>query len=255
MSDLSEKRILVTGASKGIGAAIAKALGDAGASVIAHYGSDRAGAEQATAAITDDRKLLIGADLGDLAAVEALWDQALAWKDGIDVLVNNAAVMLWDGAFDADLDIWDSVWEETLRINVLAPSRLIRRAVGHFLPSGGGAIITISSWSAQRGVTNPATIAYGASKAAIKSATQTVARAYAKQGIQAYVVAPGVVRTRLSEQFAETQGGEAAISAGLASGKWVEPSEIAALVAFLASGAAPQLSGATLDMNGASYVR
>jgi NAD(P)-dependent dehydrogenase (short-subunit alcohol dehydrogenase family) len=138
---------------------------------------------------------------------------------------------------------------------VKAPARLMRRAVQHYLQKGGGAVISIGSWAAQRGVTNPATIAYGASKAAIRAATQSVARAYARQKILAYVITPGVVRTRLSEQFAATNGGEAAVSAGLASGEWVTPDELGRLVAFLASGAVPQLSGATLDVNGASYIR
>jgi NAD(P)-dependent dehydrogenase (short-subunit alcohol dehydrogenase family) len=255
MYDLSGKIILVTGASKGIGAAIAKLMGEAGASVIAHYGSDEAGARNAVAQVPADRKLLVGADLDDLAAVERLWESSLAWRGQIDVFVNNAAVMLWNGGMDQPLEIWDDVWEQTLRVNLLAPVRLMRQAVKHFLSRKGGSIITISSWAAQRGVTNPDTMAYGASKAAIRAATQTVARAYAASGVLAYVLAPGVVRTRLSQQFAETQGGEAVISAGLASGRWVEPEEIAHMVAFLASGVAPQLSGATLDMNGASYIR
>lgn len=254
--DLSNKTILVTGASKGIGAAIARACGAAGASVIAHYGRDRAGAEAATSDIPADRRLLVQADLSDLAAVEAMWSDARTWNGRIDVLVNNAATMLWDGGFDVPLEQWDAVWQETMAVNVLAPARLIRQAVNHFLATGGGAIVTISSWAAQRGVTNPATIAYGASKAAVRSATQSVARAYARDNIQAYVIAPGVVRTRLSEQFAATQpGGEAAVAATLASGEWVEPEELGRLVAFLASGAAPQLSGATLDANGATYIR
>jgi NAD(P)-dependent dehydrogenase (short-subunit alcohol dehydrogenase family) len=104
-------------------------------------------------------------------------------------------------------------------------------------------------------VTNPATIAYGASKAAIQAATQTIARAYAKKGILAYVLAPGVVRTRLSEQFAATQGGEDNITRGLAMGEWVPPAEIGELIAFLATGRMRHLSGATLDINGASYIR
>ena len=255
MYDLSGKTILVTGASKGIGAAIARELGDCGAAVVAHYGTDRPGAEEAVSHIPEDRKLLSQADLDDLAAVETLWETSLAWRGKIDLFVNNAAVMLWEGGIEQPLETWDDVWDRTLRVNVLAPARLMRQAVKHFLQQGGGSIVTISSWAAQRGVTNPDTIAYGASKAAIRAATQTVARAYASKNILAYTLAPGVVRTRLSEQFAETQGGEAVISAGLASGRWVEPEEIAKTVAFLASGVAPQLSGATLDMNGASYIR
>jgi NAD(P)-dependent dehydrogenase (short-subunit alcohol dehydrogenase family) len=253
--DLSGKTILLTGASKGIGAATAAILGDAGAHVVAHYGSDREGAEAATAAIPAERLLLVQADLADLDAVERLWTEALAWRGRIDVLVNNAAVMDFTGSFSAPLETWDRVWDQALDVNVKAPARLMRNAVNHYLEVGGGAIFTISSWAAQRGVTNPATIAYGASKAAVRSATQSIARAYARDNILAYIVTPGVVRTRLSEQFAATQGGEEKISATLANGKWVSPAELGNLVAFLASGAVPQMSGATIDVNGASYVR
>lgn len=253
--DLRGKVILLTGASKGIGAATVRVLGAAGAYVVAHYGSDRAGAEAATAGIADARKLLVQADLSDLDAVEALWNSAIAWQGRVDVLVNNAAVMDFSGGIDAPIEVWDAVWAQALRVNVEAPARLVRRAVQHYVGSGGGTIITISSWAAQRGVTNPATMAYGASKAAVRAMTQSVARAYARDGILAYVVSPGVVRTRLSEQFAATQGGEAKISATLASGEWVSPDELGELIAFLATGMVPQLSGATLDVNGASYIR
>lgn len=254
-ADLAGKTILLTGASKGIGAATAHILGQAGASVIAHFGTDRPGAEAATAEIPADRKRLIAADLANLDAVERLWSEALAWRGRIDVLVNNAAVMPFDGGIEEPLETWDRVWADAMRVNVLAPARLTRQAVRHFLEIGGGAVITMSSWAAQRGVTNPATMAYGASKAAVRSMTQSIARAYARQNVQAYIVAPGVVRTQLSERFAATQGGEAKVSANLASGEWVTPEELGRLVSFLASGQAPQLSGATLDVNGASYIR
>lgn len=255
MFDLKGKTILVTGASKGIGAAIVSVLGEAGAKVIAHYGSDRAGAEKALAGVPDSHKHFLQADLHNLVEVENLWTDAQAWQGRIDVFVNNAAIMLWHGGPDADDETWDAVWEETLAVNVLAPARLIRRAVKHFKAEGGGVLVTISSWAAQRGVTNPDTVAYAASKAAVRSMTQTVARANAKDGVLAYIVAPGVVRTQMSESFAATQGGEAGVTAQLAMGEWVPPSDIANLVTFLASGRSKHLSGATLDVNGASYVR
>jgi NAD(P)-dependent dehydrogenase (short-subunit alcohol dehydrogenase family) len=253
--DLRGKTVLLTGASKGIGAATAQLLIESGAHLIAHFGTDRAGAEQATAKATSSHCLLVQADLAQSADVDRLWEAALNWRGRIDVLVNNAATMPFDGGFDAPIEDWERAWEQCHRINVLAPARLMRSAVTHYRSAGGGSIVSISSWAAQRGVTNPATMAYGASKAAIRAATQSVARAYARDDVLAYVIAPGVVRTRLSEEFAATQGGEEKVSASLASGEWVTPEEVARLVVFLASGAVPQLSGATLDVNGASYIR
>ncbi len=255
MLPLSGKTILVTGASKGIGAAIVRRLGEAGAHVIAHYGSDRAGAEAATAAIPQDRRKLVAADLAQPGAGAELWRESLAWRRRIDVLVSNAAVMLWEGGIDDDDPIWDRVWAQTYQVNVKSPADLLKGAVRHYREAGGGIIIAISSWTAQRGSTNPVTISYAASKAAIMAATKTIARAYAKENILAYIVAPGVVRTRMSEEFAATQGGEQVVSAGLAMGEWIPPTEIAALVAFLATGQCRHLTGATLDVNGASYVR
>ncbi|MDH4047956.1 MAG: SDR family oxidoreductase [Gammaproteobacteria bacterium] len=255
MYDLAGKTILVTGASKGIGAAIASRLGASGAFIVAQYGADRAGAERATAHLDSSRTCLLQADFSDLDSVEALWQSALAWRGRIDVLVNNAAIMLWDGGIEQPVERWDAVWNETLQVNVLAPARLLRQAVKHYLETDGGTIVTISSWAAQKGVTNPASIAYGAAKSAIHNATQTIARAYASQGILAYIVAPGVVRTRLSDQFAETQGGKEAITDSLAMKEWVPPEDIANTVEFLSSGVARHLSGATLDINGASYIR
>lgn len=253
--ELTGKTVLVTGASKGIGAAIVEALGRQGANVIAHYGSDRAGVEAATAAIPADRRHLLPADLAKPDGARQLWRNALAWKGRIDVLVNNAAMMAFEGGIDDPEAVWDKVWADTLQVNVKAPADLLRDAVRHYRQSGGGVIVTVSSWNAQRGSTNPVTIAYAASKAAAMASTKTIARAYAKDNVLAYVIAPGVVRTRLSENFAASQGGEQVVTATLAMGEWVPPSDIATLVVFLATGTCRHLTGATLDVNGATYVR
>lgn len=255
MSDLTGKTILVTGASKGIGAAIAATLGRQGAHVIAHYGHDAAGVRQALAHVPVERAKLLQSDLALPGEAARLWREALAWRRRIDVLVNNAAMMAWEGGIDDPDEVWDRVWAETLQVNLKAPADLMRAAVSHFREAGGGMIITISSWNAQRGSTNPATIAYAASKAGIMAATKTVARAYAKENVLAYIVAPGVVRTRLSESFAATQGGEEAVTAMLAMREWVPPDDVAELAAFLATGRCRHLTGATLDVNGATYVR
>ncbi len=255
MPSLADKTILVTGASKGIGAAIVRAVGAQGAHVIAHYGNDRAGAEASTADIPPERKHLIAADLADTGAVDRLWRAAQAWRGRVDVLVNNAAVMRIAGGIDDSQEKWDEVWDEALAVNVLAPVRLMRHAVRHYRETGGGIIVTLSSWAAQRGPGNPALIAYASSKAAVLTATKTIARHHAKENILAYIVAPGVVRTQLSVDAAAAVGGEAVVTAGLAMGEWIPPEDLGQLVAFLASGKCRHLTGATLDVNGASYLR
>jgi 3-oxoacyl-[acyl-carrier protein] reductase len=253
MAELAGRTVIVTGASKGIGAATAKAMVAAGATVIAHYGSDRAGAEAATGGQAD----LIQADFRDLAAVDRFWGDAVAAAGGkIDVLVNNAGIMRQTGGISDPIDEWDKVWAEAIAVNVTAPARLLRHAVRSWLGSGTqGAIIGIGSWVSTRGTANPGAIAYAASKAAISAATKTVARNYAAQGILAYVIAPGVVRTQMSVDSAAKTGGEAAVTATLPMGEWVPPSDIAETAVFLASGRARHLTGATIDLNGAAYIR
>jgi len=251
---LNGRTVLLTGASKGIGARTARALGEAGARVVAQYASDEAGARESTAAIPDERKLLVQADFTEPDAVARLWEAAVGWRGRVDVLVNNAAVMPATPLDAGDAD-WADGWEQALRVNVRAPADLIRAAVPHFVAQGGGVLITISSWVAQRGPRDPALIAYAASKAAVKALTQAVARHHAKDGILAHVIAPGVVGTELSLVAAERTGGVDALLAGLAMGEWVPPEELAALIVFLARGRVRNLTGATLDVNGASYLR
>ena len=254
MHDLRGTTVLLTGASRGIGAATARALGEAGASLIAHYGSHRKGAEEAVAAITESHRLLLQADLARRGAARELWREAVAWHGSIDVLVVNAATMPAT-AFEGPDEEWDDGWALAAQVNVLEPASLIREAVGHFLEREGGIVIALSSWAAQRGSAISQLGAYAASKAALANLTQTVARNYASAGILAYVVAPGIVRTRLSEVSAAARGGVEAVNAALALGEMVPPEEVAELIVFLASGQCRHLTGATIDVNGASNIR
>jgi NAD(P)-dependent dehydrogenase (short-subunit alcohol dehydrogenase family) len=254
MVDLTGRVVLVTGASKGIGAAIVAALGTAGAKVIAHYGSDESGAKAATADIPDDRKLLLSADFNDPASSATLWAQAHAWQGRVDVVVANAAVMT-EAALSASDDEWNECWQTALNVNVLSPANLIRHATQSFLAEGGGVIIGLSSWAAQRGASNPDLCAYSASKAAFAAMIKTLARAYSAQNVLSYLVAPGVVSTDMSVRAAQSTIGVEGITKTLAMREWVPPHELAELIAFLATGSIRHLSGATLDVNGASYVR
>lgn len=254
MADLNDRTILLTGASRGIGHATARVLGEAGANVIAHYGGYLEGAEEATADIPAERKLLLQADLSRPGAAKTLWNEALEWRGRVDVLVNNAAVMPQAG-IEASDDEWHQAWIDAMTVNVIAPADLIRHATTHFVSAGGGVLITLSSWAAQRGAGNPQLSAYSATKAALGTVTKTMARAYARDGVLGYCIAPGTVRTDMSLRSARNQGGEEAVTASLAMGEWIPPAEVAQLVAFLATGANRHLSGATLDINGASYIR
>jgi len=247
------KTVLVTGASRGIGAAIATALGADGATVIAHYGTNRAGAEQALAGIPAELAAFVGRDLAEPGAARALWHDAIALQPRIDVVVVNAAVAP-ETPFEGSDETWDAGWEETMRVNVFESANLIREAVRHFREQGGGIVITLSSWAAHQGSALPQLSAYAASKAAVKALTQTVARNYAVDNVLAYVVAPGIVRTRMSEISATARGGIDKVLAILPLGEMVPPEQVAELVVFLAGGSCRHLSGATIDVNGAAYV-
>ncbi len=253
-NQLTGKKILVTGASRGIGAAIAKSLGDAGAHVIAHYGTYADGAKEALQGVPDNRKTFVSADLSIPGAGREIWQKAIAAVGSIDVLVNNAGVNI-ETAFEGDDAQWDRGWQETFQVNVFEAANVVKEAVNHFLTRGGGIVISLSSWSGQKGSALPTLPAYAASKAAVKALTQTVASSYAKQGIYAYIISPGIVKTRMADLAAIVRGGEEKMKAALAMGELVPPSEVGELAVFLASGKCRHLTGATIDINGASYVR
>lgn len=251
---LTGRTVLVTGASRGIGAETTRILGEHGATVIAHYGGFREGVDEAVANIAPERRTIISADMSESGAARRLWSEATSARRRIDVVVVNAATMPTT-AFEGSDEDWDDGWQQALRVNVLEPASLIRDAVAHFLEHGGGTVITLSSWAAQRGSAISSLAAYAASKAAVANLTQTVARNHARDGILAHIVAPGIVHTRLSEASAAARGGIEGINAALAMGEMVPPREVAVLIAFLATGTCRHLTGATIDLNGASNIR
>lgn len=256
--NLQDKVILLTGASQGIGAATVQILAREGADLIAHHRGgpgDLDGAHNTLDGVEARRKHFVEGDFEDETAADDVWARALDWQGRIDVLVLNAAMMDPSGGIDDPDEEWDAAWQTHYRVNVLAPARLMRQAVKHFRKRGGGVIILMSSWVAQRGVTNPDMLAYAASKSAIKAVAQSVARAYAREHIYTYIIAPGIVRTKMSIDFAELQGGEDEVTKTLAMGEWVPPEEIGELITFLAGGKLRHLTGATLDVNGATYIR
>ena len=252
MIDLNGKVILVTGGSRGIGAAIVRTLAGAGADVVLHYGQSRDAAEAIAGELGEGCCTLIAADLADNAAPSRLWAEAVAWKGHIDVLVNNAGIFV-DAGVDADFDTWSEVWARTLQVNLVAACHLCRDAVRHYRDRGGIIIINIASRAAHRG-DSPDHSHYAASKGGMIAMTKTFARAFASDGVAAFVVAPGFVRTEMAEEFFAIHGEEPVVSE-IPLGEVAEPEDVANMVAFLASGLARQSTGQTFDVNGASYVR
>jgi 3-oxoacyl-[acyl-carrier protein] reductase len=267
MIDLKGKIVLVTGASRGIGAVIAATVARAGADVVVHYGNERAGAESVAASIGADHSRIVQADLTEPGAGARLWAGAVAWKGRVDVLVNNAAVALTSGV-DDETGVWSATWQRTLQVNVVAVADLCREAIRHFrerrgtnaqlagagaAAQGTGIIINIASRAAFRG-DEPDYMQYAASKGAVVALTKSIARGFARDGIVAYGIAPGWVETAMARPAVQAKG-MAALTRDIPMGAMAPPEDVANVVAFLASGLARHATGTTIDVNGASYVR
>ena len=233
--------ILLTGASRGIGAATLSVLRAAGHTVAAH----------STAGDAD----LIAADFADPTAPRALWEAAFDRLDGrIDVLINNAGVFeaVADNASDED---WHAAWARTLTINLQASADLCRHAIAHFRSSEtqGGRIVNVASRAAYRG-DSPMHWHYAASKAGMIAMTKSIARGYAHENILAFAVCPGFTATGMVEDYIASRGGEKLL-ADIPLGRPADPPEIAETIRWLATDAPPSATGAVIDVNGASYVR
>lgn len=253
MIDLTGKIILVTGTSRGIGAVTAKTLHQAGASVILHYGQGQTEAEAVANSLrTEGREQppLLQADLALPGEARRLWESAIALHGHIDILVNNAATMP-AAPVEGDWDTWSSAWQTTLQVNLLAVADLCREAICHYQSRSGGILINLASRAAFRG-DGPEFMPYAASKGGIISLTRTIARGFAKGGVLAYAIAPGFVRTDRIEEVMQERGAEY-VTRDIPMGAPAEPQDIANLIAFLAAGLAPHATGATFDVNGASY--
>ena len=231
--------ILLTGASRGIGAAARIALAAAGHHVI---GQSTAGGDG-----------LIAADFAVAGAADALWNAAIAAAPGgrIDVLVNNAGV--FEAADIADAEAFAATWARSHAINLQSAAELCRHAVLHFQGRGGGRIVNVASRAGHRG-DSPEHWHYAAAKAGMIAMTKTIARGYAREHILAFAIAPGFTMTGMAEEYLASRGGDKLL-ADIPLGKVADPEEVAETIRWLATDAPPSLTGATLDINGASYVR
>jgi len=251
---VTNRKILVTGSSRGIGRAVAEAFASAGDRVAIHHRGSPDLAAAVLAGLTGEGHVIVQADIADPAAVQAMVDDAAARLGGIDVLVNNAATYDRAGHPIAKVSYedWQRVWQDTIGLNLIGAANVTWCAVRHMVAAGGGTIVNVSSRGAFRG--EPVQPAYGASKAGLNALGQSLAVALAPYNIVVSAVAPGFVQTDMAAAHLQGAGGDA-IRAQSPFGRVAEPEEIAAAVVYLASPEARWASGAILDLNGASYLR
>jgi NAD(P)-dependent dehydrogenase (short-subunit alcohol dehydrogenase family) len=247
--NLSGQTVLVTGASRGIGAAIARRLAASGARVAIHYGKSREAAEALAEEISGRA---FGADLASPEACGNLWEAVIREYGVVQAVVNNAGVAL-GSPLGVPTERWLADWNQTLAVNLTATAFLTRAALPHFEQQHNGRFVNIASRAAFRGDT-PDYLAYAASKGGMVAFTRSIARGFGKKGIKAFLVAPGFTRTEMAQDFID-QYGEAYATNDIALERLTEPEDIAPTVAFLLSGWADHATGATIDLNAGSYVR
>jgi 3-oxoacyl-[acyl-carrier protein] reductase len=245
------RAVLVTGGSRGIGAAIAREFAARGDRVAIHYRDAGAAAEAVRGSLPGDGHVAVRADLADAGAVRAMVDAAAAGLGGLDVLVNNAGIYPPNPVLESSYEEWQSAWQATIGVNLTGAANVTWCAVRHMIARSSGRIVNVGSRGAFRG--EPTHLAYGASKAGLHAFGQSLAVALAPHGITVASVAPGYVATDMTVAELATAAGDA-IRAQSPFGRVATPEEIAAAVVYLASPEAEWASGAVLDLNGASYL-
>jgi 3-oxoacyl-[acyl-carrier protein] reductase len=246
------RAVLVTGGSRGIGRAIARAFAERGDRVAVHWGRSRDRAEQVLAELPGEGHVLVQGDLSDPAAVGAMVDRAAEALGRLDVLVNNAGVFTAHPPLTTSYEDWQAAWSQTLAVNLVGAANATFRAVPHLIAAGGGAVVNVSSRGAFRG--EPDNPAYGASKAGLNAFAQSMALALAPHGISVTCVAPGFVQTEMAREVLDGPGGDA-VRAQSPFGRVARPEEVASAVLWLSSPEARFSTGTVVDVNGASYLR
>ena len=249
---MSGRRVLVTGSSRGIGAAVASAFAGAGDTVAVHHRDSAGLAARLLADLPGTGHLVVQADLAHAEQVAAMVAAAADGLGGLDVLVNNAGIFTAHPPLKTDWHAWQQAWSQTLAVNLTAAAHAIFCALPHLMAGGDGAVVNIGSRGAFRG--EPDCPAYGASKAGLHALGQSLALSLAPHGISVATVAPGFVDTDMAAELLGGPTGDS-IRAQSPFNRVATADEVAGAVLWLASPGAQFSSGAVLDLNGASYLR
>jgi len=249
--DLKGKTILVTGASSGIGMEIAKQLAQANATVAVQYNQRSNEAENLVKKLGNNSQHF-KADLSSEEQCIKLYEDIIAAYGKIDMLVNNAGVFI-HSPIKSDTRQWLDTWNKTQKVNLTAAAILSKLCISSFMDNAGGIIVFISSRAAGRGETEDF-LAYAASKGGMDSLSRSIARSFGKYNIRSFTIAPGFVRTNMSDKYINVLGEDNLVSE-LALNRLTEPEDIAPLVVLMASGRLDHATGTTIDINGGSYIR
>ncbi len=252
MPQFHDRKVLITGGSRGIGEAIAVAFAEHGARVAINYRSNKKAAASCVRKLAGKGHIALQADIADPAQAASLVENAVEALGGLDIVVNNAGIYLSHPIASVTFSDWLTAWRQTIDTNLIAAASICYCAAQHMMRNGGGRIVNVSSRGAFRG--EPDGPAYGASKAGLNAMSQSLAIALAPHNIFVGVVAPGFVETEMAAEWLEGERGDA-IRAQSPLGRVARPEEVAHAVLFLASEGAEFTTGTIIDVNGASYLR
>ena len=250
--DFTGKHVLITGGSRGIGKAVAKAFAAAGAQVAINYRNNHQAADTTLKELQGKGHIALQADMANPEDVRQMVEHTVATFGKLDILINNAGVHHFHPIDEVDYEKWQKEWRYTLDVNLIGAANAIYCAAQHMIRQGGGRIVNVSSRGAFRG--EPDQPAYGASKAGMNAMCQSLAQKLAPHGIFIGVVAPGFVETDMAAEILSGPKGEG-IRQQSPLGRVALPEEVARGVLFLAAEGTEFMTGAILDINGASYLR
>jgi 3-oxoacyl-[acyl-carrier protein] reductase len=250
--DFSGKYVLVTGGSRGIGRAVVQAFANHGAAAAINYNTNRQAAEETLGSLPGGSHFIVQADVTQPGSVQQLIETVSQKFGALDIVVNSAGVFIQHPLEAVGFAAWQKAWQDTLAVNLVGPANVCYYAARYMIKQGGGRIVNISSRGAFRG--EPQSPAYGASKAGLNAMSQSLAQQLAKYNIFVGVVAPGFVETDMAAEYLSgPKGDEIRNQSPL--GRVARPGEVAQAVLFLAAEGSEFMTGAIIDVNGASYLR